>query len=151
MITTKRLAANGKYVRTFGGVAISDPPRHATATQHTSREAVGTALKSRIEGLLAIKAVHATCGCQTLATEMDRWGIAGCESRREEIVGKLIGNRDMLIVALRTRAAEISVVLPMMLSVIDAIVPDAALAIGANWLLTQAIDDVRIQPPRQSG
>ena len=123
--------------------------RHTT-THHTPHEAVGTALKARIEGLLAIKAVHATCGCQTLATEMDRWGIAGCESRREEIVGKLVGNRDMLIAALRTRAAEISVVLPVMLAVMDAIVPDAALGIGANWLLTQAIEDVRNQPPRQS-
>jgi len=120
--------------------------RNRVATTSRQRELVGTALKARIEGLLAIKATNATCGCQTLATEMDRWGIAGCESRREEIVTKLVGNRDILIAALRTRASEVSVVLPMMLSVMDAVVPDAALRLGANCLLTQAIEDVKNQP-----
>jgi len=141
---------------------VKSPPvrhhktRQSRASSLTSSERVGTALKARIEGLLSIKATHATCNCQTLATEMDRWGITGCESRRDHIVGQLMEKADMLGVSLSkaTVAYVKGVGIIAAAGTASALVGDwwsgkdveheAKLA-GANWLLTQAIEDVRSQ------
>jgi hypothetical protein len=109
------------------------------ANQH--REPVGTALKSRIEGLLKIKSGKG-CGCQNLATQMDGWGIAGCERERETIVNALVSNRDMLVESLKDWMGSVA-------GSIASVVPDAVLRTGATWLLDQAIQDVRNQPRPQ--
>jgi len=136
---------------------------HATGqsrvSSSTSFERVGTALKSRIEGLLSIKATNATCGCQTLATEMDRWGITGCESRRDHIVGQLMEKADMLGVSLSkaTVAYVRGVGIVAAAGAASTLVGDwwsgkdveqEAKRAGANWLLTRAIEDVRSQLSR---
>ena len=101
------------------------------------REAVGTALKARIEKLITIKTGKG-CGCQNLATQMDGWGIAGCEMRRAEIVAHLVGNRDILVDALRADGNWWKATFADML-------PDAALRAGAEWLLDNAMSDVKAQ------
>ena len=101
-------------------------------TQHR-RELVGTALKSRIEKLITIKTGKG-CGCQNLATQMDNWGLAGCEQRRAEIVAHLVGNREILIESLGGWSGFLAGMLP-----------DIMLRAGAGMMLDQAIADVRSQ------
>ena len=104
----------------------------------TQRELVGTALKSRIEGLLKIKSGKG-CGCTNLASQMDGWGIAGCERERETIVSALVKNRQILADALKDRIGIMNVALHA--------VPDRVLRIGASWLLDKAIEDVKSKNP----
>jgi hypothetical protein len=112
--------------------------RRKVARAALVREPVGAALKARIARLVAIK-TSAGCNCNNLAADMDRWGIAGCESRREEIISHLVGNREMLIEALRADGNWWKTTFAEML-------PDAALRAGAAWLLNNAIADVRALP-----
>jgi hypothetical protein len=100
-------------------------------------ELVGTALKVRIEKLTSIKTGKG-CGCDNLANKMDAWGMAGCELHREEIVNHLVSNRDILTEALKEWCSVAWMV--------STITPDVLLSQGANWILTQAIEDVRKQP-----
>ena len=109
------------------------------STVGTSKaELVGTALKSRIEKIVHIKAGE-TCRCRHLASQMDIWGIEGCEARRGEIIGHLVANRDMLVDALRQSQGWLG----HMSGLIADVIPDIMLRAGADWLLTQAIEDVR--------
>lgn len=105
------------------------------------REKVGTALKARIEGLLKIKSGKG-CGCTNLATQMDGWGIAGCERERETIVNALVSNREMLADSLKSSSGFVSSVIGFGAQV----APDFILRQGANWLLDQAIEDARNMP-----
>lgn len=41
------------------------------------------------------------CGCKDMQIKMDRWGIAGCEAHRYEIVTHLLSQSDMLVPVLR--------------------------------------------------
>lgn len=50
----------------------------------------GTELMKLLESLGIKK--KAGCGCAAKAEEMDRWGVAGCRQRREEIAGWLREN-----------------------------------------------------------
>lgn len=109
-----------------------------------NRETVGTALKSRIERLITIK-TGTSCKCKDLATQMDGWGIAGCELRRDEIIGHLVANRDILTAALRGHQGIIA----HSGGVLLAMLPDSILAIGAGVLLSEAIADVRNQRASQ--
>lgn len=115
---------------------LNRPPLRSINKQTRSRELVGTALKSRIEGLLKIKSGKG-CGCTNLASQMDGWSIAGCERERETIVAALVKNRPILADALKDRIGIMNVALHA--------VPDSVLRIGANWLLDKAIEDVRKQ------
>jgi len=99
------------------------------------KEAVGAALKERIAKLVTIKTSKG-CNCNNLAADMDRWGIAGCEERREQIIDHLVGNRDMLIEALRDWLGHAA-------GLAASMIPDMMLRAGAGWLLSNAIDDVR--------
>ena len=99
------------------------------------RERVGTALKARIEKMLSIKSTQG-CGCATLANDMDAWGIKGCEKNREKIVNQLVENRDILVESLKSQGKWI--IGPLL-----SISPDFLLRQGADWLLTQAIEDAR--------
>jgi adenine/guanine phosphoribosyltransferase-like PRPP-binding protein len=105
-------------------------------------EPVGTALAKRIERMMDIKDGPG-CGCRTLAGNMDVWGISGCEQRREEITDHLVKNRDILIASLKGWtgfAAGIAI----------AFAPDSLLKAGADWLLSQAMNDVKgiVKPVR---
>ena len=107
------------------------------------REAVGTALKERIEKLITIK-TGSGCGCENLASQMDSWGLDGCERRREEIIGHLVSNRLILVAALKStghlgHAAGIAV----------EFMPEMMLRAGAGWLLDQAMADVRAKLPQR--
>lgn len=126
-------------------VALSGDRTHMhtmAAKPEKHQEKVGTALKARIEKLITVKSVGG-CGCGNLAAQMDGWGIAGCERRREEIVGHLVGNREILIESLGGWSGFLA-----------GLMPDSVLRTGAAWLLDGAIEDVRNQPkpkptPRQ--
>lgn len=104
------------------------------------QEKVGTALKSRIEGLLKIKAGQG-CGCTTLAAQMDAWGIAGCESQRSFIVDRLLSNRGMLADAVAGAGSAHSVIG----WALNTRMADPVLRAGAEWLLNAAFEDVRNQ------
>lgn len=74
---------------------------------------------------------------------MDGWGIAGCEKRREEIIGHLVGNREILVEALKTHGT-----LGHAAGLAIEFVPEIMLRAGAGWLLDQAIADSRNALPR---
>jgi orotate phosphoribosyltransferase len=103
-------------------------------------ERVGTALKSRIEGLLHIKSGQ-NCSCGTLASQMDIWGISGCEAQRGFIIERLLTNRRMLADAVAVSGAANSLVG----WALNTRMAEPVLRAGADWLLTAAIDDVRKQ------
>ena len=105
------------------------------------QEKVGSALKSRIEGLLKIKAGQG-CGCTTLAAQMDAWGIAGCESQRSYIIERLMSNRGMLADALAGAGAAHTVIG----WALNTRMAEPVLRAGAEWLLNAAIDEVKKQP-----
>jgi orotate phosphoribosyltransferase len=105
------------------------------------QEKVGTTLKSRIEGLLKIKAGQG-CGCTTLAAQMDAWGIAGCESQRSFIVDRLLSNRGMLADAVAGAGSAHSVIG----WALNTRMAEPVLRAGAEWLLNAAIDEVKKQP-----
>lgn len=134
MITIKRRdPITGVFTKSQKSQDCDRPkPVRAASQARPTRELVGTALKSRIEKLVTIKTGGKTCGCENLATQMDAWGIAGCEQRRAEIVGHLVGNRDILVESLGGWSGFLA-----------GIMPDSVLRAGAEWLLTQAIEDVR--------
>lgn len=102
------------------------------------RELVGTALKKRIEGIVKVRSGKG-CGCQTLANEMDSWGIAGCEKYRETIVAALVANRDMLVESLNASGGWTN----QITAIATKLIPDSVLSAGASWLLDRAIEDVR--------
>ena len=113
--------------------------RAITGSVIRSREKVGTALKARIENLITIKTSKG-CGCQNLATQMDGWGIAGCEQRRDEIMQHLVGNRSILADALKSTGF-----LGHAVGLAIEFIPDMMLRSGAATLLDAAIEDVRKQ------
>ena len=120
--------------------ATAGPQRRSCSTGKRSKspqEPVGTALKSRIENLMSVKTGKG-CGCQNLVVQMDGWGIAGCESRRGEIIAHLVSNREVLTASLSDRS--------WLAGVAAGLAPDLVLRTGADWLLTQAINDVRAMP-----
>ena len=126
-------------------------------------ERVGTALKSRMDGVLSITSGKG-CGCTQLADEMDIWGINGCNENRQYIVDRLVSSREALAnaVACSESAAQSALAvlkgLPIaqheiivgaeMLAFLNSSsesLQKAALAAGAEWLLNAAIEDVRNQ------
>lgn len=125
----------------FQRAAGITPPRKTKPAKHRriSREPVGTALASKIEGLIGVQA-GSGCNCKDLAEKMDSWGVSGCEKRRTIIVDALVNNRDILTNALRDR-------LGLAVGFLSSLVPNAVLRQGADWLLTSAIDEVRRVPP----
>jgi hypothetical protein len=64
------------------------------------------------------------CSCRDMAKKMDRWGLEGCEARRQQIVAHLTSQSDMLIPVLRG-------------------LPVALKRVGASNLLNRAIRRVR--------
>ena len=64
------------------------------------------------------------CSCRDMAKKMDRWGLEGCEARRQQIVTHLTSQSDMLIPVLRG-------------------LPVALKRVGASNLLNRAIRRVR--------
>ena len=133
-------------MRADGVIGVIDPPpelvRSGGAPRTQSFEPVGTALARRIARIIEVKA-SSSCGCKTLADEMDKWGIHGCERRRQEIVAKLISKREMLVESLRESGMAHAAI---GWSISIGIVPEMVLRAGANWLLDAAIADVRSQP-----
>ena len=62
-------------------------------------ESVGTELAKLIpDWAVQFKSGY---GCKDMQVKMDRWGIAGCEAHRYEIVAHLLSQSDMLIPALK--------------------------------------------------
>ena len=112
---------------------MTDTASQQPAAIKSKSELVGTAMKSLIDGIVSIKT--GGCGCNDLATKMDAWGVAGCEANRDQIVDQLVGNKDMLVAALR---ASGNVMLEMA-GRITSISPTAVLRKGASVLLDRAI------------
>ncbi len=63
----------------------------------SSREKVGTALSSLIPKFFIKDSSKGGCSCCKWEDKMNRWGIAGCESNREEIVEHLCKQDDHLV------------------------------------------------------
>lgn len=144
MLVKKRKTAGGEWVREISGQSRVITTHGTMNWNHARRERVGTALKARIESLVKI-ATGNGCGCSNLATQMDIWGISGCESRRDEIITHLVGNRDTLVDALRSHGG----ILGHASGLAAAMLPDIVLRAGASSLLDQAIEDVKKQNARQ--
>lgn len=119
-------------------VERGNPMGLAVGNLNDTREPVGTALKTRIEKLITVKGTG--CGCQDLATQMDSWGITGCEQRREEIITHLVNNREVLVESLRTHGT-----LGHAAGLVAEFIPDIMLRLGAGLMLDQAIADVRLE------
>ncbi len=99
MLVRKYRTEDGRMVREINGSVVSAMPV-------SGKERVGTALSKIIEGLLRIKGTS-SCNCVSLASEMDRWGVVGCEANREFIVNSLVSHRDMLSDALRSQVLPV--------------------------------------------
>lgn len=108
-----------------------------TSVRKVPTELVGTALAARITWLTGITATNASCQCKTLADEMDRWGIDGCNENREEIVAKLVSKRDMLAAAIASHGVPHALIG----WTLNTRLADPVLRRGANWLLDKAIAD----------
>jgi len=70
----------------------------------------------------------AGCRCKDFAAKMDKWGIKGCQRRRDVIVSHLLSQSDHLIPAI-------------------GLVPDAVKKIVAERLLRKAIANAKQKPP----
>jgi hypothetical protein len=116
------------------------PKRVKKPRARLHRELVGTCLTKRIAGLLTIQG-SATCNCESLAKQMDAWGIAGCEENREFIIGKLVDNRHLLAAAM-SDSISIQAAIGW---VINSPLATPILRQGANWFLDAAIADARTQ------
>lgn len=57
-------------------------------------EPVGTHLASLIPDWA--KSMKGGCGCKDWEAKMNRWGVAGCKSRREQIVNHLMSQQEHL-------------------------------------------------------
>ncbi len=91
----RRLAAaasfqNGKTIRVR---------RHVTKPH----EPVGTSLEGNISRILKLKTGKG-CGCSTLVTKMNAWGIRGCEANRVEIVDTLMQHREQMQISFAASA-----------------------------------------------
>lgn len=135
--------------------ADSPEARRRVYRPQSLRERVGTALKTRIEKLITIKTGKG-CGCQNLATQMDGWGIAGCERRRDEIVTSLMEHRENINISFAGTAFQIAKAMGVAGSLklgakllgdwvedTDRSISHDAEIAGCNWLLDRAIEDVR--------
>jgi adenine/guanine phosphoribosyltransferase-like PRPP-binding protein len=121
---------------TLYNFSATNPKAKGTSFNAVGRAQVGTVLKEKISDLLKIK-TGGTCGCQNLASKMNRWGPDGCEARRDEIVDRLVANSSMLVDAL---AGVDQSIFKSVLTTATAL-SRPALRIGASWLLTQAIEE----------
>lgn len=140
-ITRKYKTPEGVWIREIDGHSeLAKMPRLEIPSPR-SKERVGSALKSRISWFHTLKS-SSTCNCQPLANDMDSWGLTGCESHREIIVSKLMENRDLLAESLSGFPAVHSIIG----WVLHTKLADSVLNKGANWLLDQALADVRSQP-----
>lgn len=127
----------------FTSETISRERRERFAPNHG--EKVGDAMAARIEGLLKVKG-GSGCGCSSLAQKMNGWGIKGCEKRRNEIVGALVANRDILVKSLHGHGGFLGHASGLAVEFL----PDLVLKQGANWLLDMAIEDVRKSKPEST-
>lgn len=129
--------------------------RAVSNTRLNTREPVGTALKSRIEGLFEIKSGKG-CGCTNLAAQMDNWGIAGCERERQTIINALMKHRETLNISFAKSSFQMAKamgfadsfklgvrLLGEWIENPDCDISHDAEIAGANWLLDQSINDVR--------
>lgn len=107
-----------------------------------NHEPVGTVLRRKIERLTSVKAGNG-CNCKTLAAQMDIWGVAGCEQRRDEIIDQLVANRDVLVEGLKAEGGWLNIAA----AGVAAIVPESSLRKGAGWLLDEAIEHVKQTAP----
>lgn len=108
-------------------------------------ENVGSILKSKIETIVKVKPTSG-CNCGNLANEMDKWGIAGCIENREKIIDQLVGNRDLLIEALR-KSPDSSImqkISGLALDILPDIVILPVLRYGAGVLLDSAISEASL-------
>lgn len=149
-ITSKRIK-DGRIVRNSVRADGRVVRRSKSAKKHL--ELVGTALTTRIDHLVKIGATQA-CNCDNLKSQMDGWGIAGCERHRSYIVKTMVANAEVLSVPFREAAFRVAHNMSPSQAVTatkDAVAAwwtgtsfkeSAALA-GANWLLDRAIEDVR--------
>lgn len=102
-----------------------------------NKELVGSALKKRIEGITFIKSGKG-CGCNTLAKNMDLWGIKGCIENKNTILDALVGNKEILVESLKEEG-----LLKHVTGIAINLLPDLVLRTVAEILLNQAIDDVK--------
>lgn len=122
------------------------------------REAVGTALESRIERTLKLKTGKG-CGCQKLVDKMNAWGISGCQSNRREIIDTLMIHRQEMGVSFAQSAFNFAASMGVMESLklgtkllLDLVdqkdIPHEAELAGCNWLLDRAIEDTQTKAVR---
>lgn len=107
--------------------------------KHLKPLGVGSVLKDKIAGLLRVKS-GGTCGCTTLASQMDEWGPDQCDARREYIIGRLMENKQMLIDSLSIVGNTVQAFAGW---TVGTGLLDPAIRTGADWLLTEAINQAR--------
>jgi len=95
------------------------------------KEPVGTELSKLIPDW-AVQ-FEGGCGCKDMAEKMDRWGLAGCEARRRQIVQHLTSQSDKLIPAFR---------------VASGLLPEAVRRVAANKLLNMAMRNAKVKKER---
>ena len=100
---------------------------------------VGACLKERISNLLKVSD-GGSCGCSTLANQMDKWGPDGCDERREYIVGRLMENKEMLAESISALGSAATAALGW---TIGTGIADPVLRLGANKFLTDSIKQAR--------
>lgn len=114
-------------------------PGISVSLQHLRPAGVGTVLKSKITGLLRVKS-GGTCGCTTLASQMDQWGPVQCDARREYIIGRLMENKQMLSESLSALGSTVQAFAGWTMGTG---LLDPALRAGADWLLTESINQAQ--------
>lgn len=124
------------------GMPTGEIIRQVRASGPASREPVGSVLRRKIEKITSIRA-GTGCKCKSLADQMDIWGVAGCESRRDEIIDHLVANRDVLVEGLKAEGGWLNIAA----AGVAAIAPEASLRKGAGWLLDEAIEYVKQTAP----
>lgn len=87
--------------------AAKSKPEARPANKTKQTGGPGTELKRLIVSL-GLTAVQG-CGCDKWAGEMDSWGVAGCEARREEILARLRESQSKLGWVEKTKAAVLAV------------------------------------------
>lgn len=103
----------------------------------TATPGVGACLAKRIANFLTVKG-SASCGCNSLAGQMDRWGPDHCKKNRKYIVDRLMQNKQMLSEAVGSLGSVAESVFGW---IIGTSLLDPVLRKGAEWLLDESIKE----------
>lgn len=119
--------------------AKSKSPSGVSIRRRITVPGVGACLAKRIANFVTLKG-SATCGCKTLADQMDKWGPDECERSRGYIIDRLMENKHLLAQAVSSLGVAAESIAGWL---IGTSMLDPALRRGANWFLDEAIKEAR--------